>query len=330
MTKILPSKTYTFLDLETSSPQFDADILQIAGLITDNNFNILESFDFLIKPKNLTKADPKVLSMINYNEKDWKNAFELEDILKKMYPKWANSSLIGWVSHFDWSRLEKAFYTMGLKDPFYYKIDVASMALAIFKDHLIKGEIAKLSLSKVCEYLGIERGREHNAYDDAFACYKIFLKILDIENTINQKFSEEIIIYTDGGALNNPGPAAIGVVIKTKDNYKEYSEYIGNATNNQAEYQAVIFALKKIKHLLGSERCQQAKVILNLDSELVGKQLKGEYKILEPELQKYFLEFWNLKFDFTKIDIHLIPREENKIADKLVKMALNSNKNLFN
>jgi len=126
------------------------------------------------------------------------------------------------------------------------------------------------------------------------------------------------MIFTDGGARNNPGPAAIGVVIGDK----EYAEYLGETTNNVAEYQAVIFALKKTKHLVGKDKLKNTKVVVNLDSELVANQLNGKYKILEPDLQPLFLEIWNLKFDFPNLVFQHIPREKNKRADRLVNEAL--------
>jgi len=127
-------------------------------------------------------------------------------------------------------------------------------------------------------------------------------------------------IYTDGGARNNPGPAGIGVVIGDK----EYAEYIGEATNNIAEYKAVIFALKKAKHLLGKLKLKNTEVIINIDSQLVVNQLNGEYKILEKELQLLFMEVWNLKFNFPYLKFKYIPREENKKADYLVNQAINT------
>lgn len=133
---------------------------------------------------------------------------------------------------------------------------------------------------------------------------------------------KEVQIFTDGGALGNPGKAGIGVVIYLDGKVKEYKKEIGIATNNQAEYQAVIFALKKIKQLLGKNKIQETKIILNLDSELIGKQIKGLYRVLEPEIQKYFLEVYNLKFNFPYLEIKIISREENKKADKLVKEVL--------
>ena len=130
---------------------------------------------------------------------------------------------------------------------------------------------------------------------------------------------EEVLnIYTDGGSRGNPGPSAIGVVIGNK----EYGEYLGITTNNVAEYKAVIFALKKVRHLLGKDKLKKTKIIVNLDSELVANQLNGHYKILEPELQPLFIEIWNLKFDFPNLTFKHIPREENKRADKIVNEVL--------
>ena len=129
---------------------------------------------------------------------------------------------------------------------------------------------------------------------------------------------EKIIVYTDGGARNNPGPAAIGVVIGDK----KYSKFIGNATNNEAEYQAVIFALKKLRQLIGKKRIESQDIEMRMDRELVQKQLSGEYKIKEKELQILFVEVWNLRLDFDHLRFIHIQREQNLLADKLVNEAL--------
>ena len=131
---------------------------------------------------------------------------------------------------------------------------------------------------------------------------------------------EKVIIYTDGGSRGNPGPSAIGAVIGNKG----YSDYIGEGTNNEAEYKAVIFALKKTKALLGKERIKETEVELKSDSELLVKQLNGDYKIMEPRIQQLFIDVWNLKVDFGKIQFTLIPREKNKEADRLANQALDS------
>lgn len=136
----------------------------------------------------------------------------------------------------------------------------------------------------------------------------------------------KIIIYTDGGSRGNPGPAAIGVLICNEKGevIKKYSEYIGDCTNNEAEYQAVIFVMKKIKALFGKKKIKETEIEISSDSELLIKQLAGEYKILDSKIQLLFLKVWNLKIDFGKIGFKLIPREKNKEADRLVNEALDS------
>ena len=131
------------------------------------------------------------------------------------------------------------------------------------------------------------------------------------------------LIHTDGGARGNPGPAAIGVVIEGPGiGKKEYGEYIGQTTNNIAEYQAVVFALKKLKALLGSAQTAQASVLVHADSELLVKQLNGQYKIKEPNIQDLFVQIWNLRLDFAQVTFQHIGREENHGADRMVNHAL--------
>ncbi len=154
----------------------------------------------------------------------------------------------------------------------------------------------------------------------------------------------KVIIYTDGGSRGNPGHAAIGVIADLHGlthavggagadqrgkksgagNIKEYSQYIGITTNNEAEYQAVIFGLKKIKHLIGKEKAKKTGVEVLMDSELVANQLNGEYKIKEKTLVPFFIEIWNLKQDFKKVEFIFIPREQNKRADAMVNKELDS------
>lgn len=127
-----------------------------------------------------------------------------------------------------------------------------------------------------------------------------------------------LVIFTDGGARGNPGPAAIGVVLGDR----KYHETIGDTTNNVAEYKAVIFALRKAKLLMGKKVARQTELEINVDTELLYKQVNCQYKILEPELQKLFIEVWNLMQDFKEVSFKKIPREENRAADRLVNQAL--------
>lgn len=152
-----------------------------------------------------------------------------------------------------------------------------------------------------------------------------------LENIAKLKVGKMIIVYTDGGARGNPGPAAIGVVIKDTEGrvIKSYGETIGKRTNNEAEYEAVILALQKTKALLGKEKTKNIEIIVNLDSQLVFSQLGGEYKIEEERLFPLFIKIWNLKMDFGGIRFKYIPREKNKEADRLVNEALDKNQQAF-
>jgi ribonuclease HI len=137
---------------------------------------------------------------------------------------------------------------------------------------------------------------------------------------------KKIIIYTDGGSRGNPGPAALGVVFCNEKGQviKKYSEFLGEKTNNEAEYQAVIFALKKFKALFGNKLAKNTEVELRADSELLIKQLNGQYKILEPKIQQLFILIWNLKLDFKKVKFKYVPRENNQEADNLVNETLDN------
>jgi len=137
---------------------------------------------------------------------------------------------------------------------------------------------------------------------------------------------KKIIIYTDGGSRGNPGPSAIGIVFCNEKGeiIKKYSEVLGESTNNEAEYQAVIFALKKFKALFGNKLAKNSEIEVRADSELLIKQIQGLYKILEPKIQSLFLTAWNLKLDFKKVKFKIIPREKNKTADRLVNEALDT------
>lgn len=135
---------------------------------------------------------------------------------------------------------------------------------------------------------------------------------------------KKLIVHTDGASRGNPGPASIGILIcddKGKEVHK-YGQAIGKATNNQAEYEAVIFALKKIKSLFGKKKIADLEIEIRSDSELLVSQLNGKYKILDPEIQKSFIIVWNLKIDYKKVDFISVPREKNTIADSLANEAL--------
>lgn len=131
----------------------------------------------------------------------------------------------------------------------------------------------------------------------------------------------KLITYTDGGARGNPGPAALGVVVKNESGkiVANYGEYLGHQTNNYAEYMALLSALKKSAALGATE------VNCILDSELVVKQMQGLYKVKEPTLQKLFVQVYNVAQQFKKVTYRHTLRANNKEADSEVNKALDQN-----
>ena len=130
---------------------------------------------------------------------------------------------------------------------------------------------------------------------------------------------QKILIYTDGGARNNPGPAGVGVVIIDGEKKVELKKYIGERTNNWAEYEAIILALSEAKKrgLAGRE------IEVRMDSELIQRQLTNEYQVKEETLWPQYIKVHNLlvaHFPNTRF-VH-VPREENKEADRLVNEAI--------
>lgn len=126
-------------------------------------------------------------------------------------------------------------------------------------------------------------------------------------------------LFTDGGSRGNPGQAAIGIVLfdpLKNDVIREYGEAIGIVTNNIAEYQALITGMQIAKEY------QPNHLICHLDSELVVKQLNGEYRVKMQSFQPLIQEINNLKATFPTVTFTHIPRERNTRADLLVNKAL--------
>jgi len=133
---------------------------------------------------------------------------------------------------------------------------------------------------------------------------------------------KKLIINTDGGARGNPGPAGIGAILKTDTGQvvAKISEYLGVATNNQAEYKAILAGITKAKEL-GAEE-----IDFYLDSELAVKQLNREYKVRNAELAPLYVKIYNLTLQFKKVTFSHIRREFNKEADFLANEAMDRKK----
>lgn len=134
---------------------------------------------------------------------------------------------------------------------------------------------------------------------------------------------KKIIIYTDGGSRNNPGIAGAGVYITDADGneIKKIKKFLGIQTNNWAEYEALILGLEGAKKILG-KNSKSTEIEVRMDSELIVKQMKGEYRVKQPALFEQFVRVNNLKVDFSNIKFVHIPRAKNGEADKLANEAM--------
>lgn len=133
---------------------------------------------------------------------------------------------------------------------------------------------------------------------------------------------QKVIIYTDGASRGNPGPSALGIVIMdtTGQVVAEISEPLGRQTNNYAEYQAVLRALQLAREQGVKE------VVLRSDSQLMVKQMIGEYQIKAPGLRPLYNSCQAEVKYFTNVNFEHVPREQNKLADSLANQALDRQK----
>ena len=133
----------------------------------------------------------------------------------------------------------------------------------------------------------------------------------------------QLNVFTDGGSRGNPGNAGIGGVVYTPDKAVlfEFSKYIGIATNNEAEYTALLTVLEWVsKNKMGVDR-----VVCNIDSKLVVEQMNRKWKIKEPRMRDLAQKCWDIvdKIEKEIVFVHVM-RERNTVADLLVNQALDA------
>lgn len=135
---------------------------------------------------------------------------------------------------------------------------------------------------------------------------------------MNKPNLKKLNIYIDGAARGNPGPAGAGIVVTDSSGnaIKNISRYVGNTTNNVAEYTALIFGMEEV-HNLGAKE-----LTINTDSELLAKQLGGEYKVKNSALRDLYTKIMQMLKSFDEVRINQIKRQENKGADKLANKAI--------
>ncbi len=178
------ARRFAVIDIETSSLMPDTDILEIAGVIVQPDrdgqtvsFPVIEEFDRFTKMVHPDRANPESLAITGYTEAQWQSygAEDLDFVLRQLQPKLRDTVLVGFNSHHDWARLERAFFDHDLLDPFYYRrIDLQSVVMMVWPE--LGGEHGP-SLSKACDQFGIERQHAHHALDDAKVTFELLKKL---------------------------------------------------------------------------------------------------------------------------------------------------------
>lgn len=137
----------------------------------------------------------------------------------------------------------------------------------------------------------------------------------------------QFTIFADGGSRGNPGPAGSGAVVRDEHNIViiQVSEFLGITTNNVAEYTGILRALEQLSDRLGSE-VSSADVTIKMDSQLVVRQMNGEYKIKHPNLIPLARRVQELRTKFKSVQFAHVYREQNKEADALANEAMDRSK----
>ena len=138
-------------------------------------------------------------------------------------------------------------------------------------------------------------------------------------------------LYADGGARGNPGPAGAGAVVfdATGKRVVEVADYLGVATNNIAEYEAVLRGLTALKDAYADGFFKHAQVTVKMDSKLVIEQMKGAYRVRHPNLIPRYMEIKNLiTRHFSKVEFVHVPRAQNADADALANRAMDAGNRL--
>ncbi len=135
-------------------------------------------------------------------------------------------------------------------------------------------------------------------------------------------------IHADGGSRGNPGPSGAGAMIRDEhgSSVATVSQFLGTRTNNYAEYEAVILALETLVKLVGEGKVAHTDVAVKMDSELVVKQMKGEYKVKHPVLKEQHARLKKVVSIFKDVSFTHVFRAENSDADALANEAMDRGK----
>lgn len=170
---------FAFIDIEATGLNLrEHEVIEIGGVITDPELNIIDEFEIKIKPENLENADPVSLKVSQYNEKGWESAISLEEAMKLFVGKVRDCIMVGHNVAFDAGFIEHAFNKTGIQNPMHYhKLDTVSIAWAKMHND---PELERFSLHELCLKFDIKNKKAHTALSDARATYELYKKLMSL------------------------------------------------------------------------------------------------------------------------------------------------------
>jgi DNA polymerase III epsilon subunit family exonuclease len=170
---------FAFIDIETTGLSlFKHEIIEIGCVLTTPELEVIEEFEFKIKPERIEDADPVSLEVNNYDPKNWESASRLEEVMKIFSEKVKDSIMVGHNVAFDVGFLESAFNQTKIANPMHYhRLDTISIAWAkLHNDPTLE----HFSLRELCVRFGIENVRAHTALSDARATFELYKKLMSL------------------------------------------------------------------------------------------------------------------------------------------------------
>jgi DNA polymerase III epsilon subunit family exonuclease len=170
---------FAFIDIETTgSNVLEHELIEIGCVLTTDELEVIEEFEFKIKPEHIGSADTVALKVNHYNEKDWETGYVLSDAMDILSKKVKGCIMVGHNVAFDAGFLEYTFAKLKLQNSMHYhKLDTVSMTWAKLHKN---PDIDHFSLREMCKHFGIENKNPHSALSDARATYELYKKLMSI------------------------------------------------------------------------------------------------------------------------------------------------------
>lgn len=327
---------YVFIDFETTGKDHIKDFPIEIGCreVIMPGWIERSSWKSEIHPPSTAEMDPAAKRIHGYSLEDLADSPSPKEVCDEFFTLFGtNFEFAGWNVGFDIAFFRKMCAMANQTHIFnqipYRSLDVRAVARAAADAGIIEPITGLTSAMKIFE---LKRSKQHDALEDAEMTYKVYHRLIEKfegkgayqGDLLEERKEKALVVITDGASRGNnisevPSRAAVGfVAIQEGTVQKEYAKVVGDKTNNEAEYLAILVALK---WLLQDGRTKQA-ITLKSDAQVVVRQINGEYSCNKEHLQILLKRVNSLKSNFSNLKIEFVPREETIGADNLANRAL--------